>query len=119
MFDKFDICQPCVAYDLQNFDGTKYYDDDGGNAGGDMFDCYDDVDYTNVNQVLTYPTCIPSVSDSSLCSMWFNELLCLISPYILLLSILVSFWQQKTVHEIYGKDNYEYGNLPRHGEWFY
>ena len=54
-FDKFDICQPCVAYDLQNFDGTKYYDDDGGNAGGDMFDCYDDADYTNVNQVLTYP----------------------------------------------------------------
>ena len=50
-FGKFHICQPCVAYDLENVDGTKFYDDDGGNKAGDMFDCYDDADYTNVNQV--------------------------------------------------------------------
>ena len=49
-FAKFRVCQPCVAYDLENVDGTKFYDDDGGN-GGDQFDCYDDADYTNVNQV--------------------------------------------------------------------
>jgi hypothetical protein len=51
-FAKFRVCQPCVAYDLENIDGTKFYDDDGG-GGGDMFDCYDDADYTNVNQVCT------------------------------------------------------------------
>uniref|UniRef100_A0A7S4AQY9 Uncharacterized protein n=1 Tax=Pseudo-nitzschia australis TaxID=44445 RepID=A0A7S4AQY9_9STRA len=59
-FGKFMNCQPCVAYDLTNTDGTKYYDDDGGN-GGDMFDCYDDADYTNVNQVCFYeanPICL-------------------------------------------------------------
>ena len=49
-FAKFRICQPCVAYDLDNVDGSKFYDDDGG-GDGDMFDCYDDADYTNVNQV--------------------------------------------------------------------
>lgn len=52
-FAKFRICQPCVAYDLENVDGTKFYDDDGGNSG-DAFDCYDDADYTNVNQVRDY-----------------------------------------------------------------
>ena len=52
-FAKFRVCQPCVAYDLENIDGTKFYDDDGG-GGGDMFDCYDDADYTNVNQVRTH-----------------------------------------------------------------
>lgn len=52
-FEKFRICQPCVAYDLSNIDGSKYYDDDGG-GGGDMFDCYDDADYTNVNQCMKF-----------------------------------------------------------------
>mmetsp|Transcript_26805 Transcript_26805/g.62659 ORF Transcript_26805/g.62659 Transcript_26805/m.62659 type:complete len:524 (-) Transcript_26805:297-1868(-) len=52
-FGKFRICQPCVAYDLDNADGTKFYDDDNGNAG-DMFDCYDDADYTNVNQCMKF-----------------------------------------------------------------
>lgn len=52
-FGKFRICQPCVAYDLENTDGTKFYDDDNGNAG-DMFDCYDDADYTNVNQCMKF-----------------------------------------------------------------
>lgn len=50
-FGVFHTCQPCVAYDLENTDGTKFYDDDGGNGQGDAFDCYDDADYTNVNQV--------------------------------------------------------------------
>mmetsp|Transcript_52592 Transcript_52592/g.127410 ORF Transcript_52592/g.127410 Transcript_52592/m.127410 type:complete len:596 (+) Transcript_52592:385-2172(+) len=53
-FDAFHICQPCVAYDLENVDGTKFYDDDGGNGQGDMFDCYDDADYTNVNQCMKF-----------------------------------------------------------------
>ena len=57
-FEKFRVCQPCVAYDLENVDGTKFYDDDGGGAG-DMFDCYDDADYTNVNQV----RCVTFVSN--------------------------------------------------------
>lgn len=51
-FRKFQVCQPCVAYDLENVDGTKFYDDDGG--GGDAFDCYDDADYTNVNQCMKF-----------------------------------------------------------------
>lgn len=53
-FAKFHNCQPCVAYDLENVDGTKFYDDDGGNKAGDMFDCYDDADYTNVNQCMKF-----------------------------------------------------------------
>jgi len=54
-FAKFRICQPCVAYDLQNVDGSEYSDDDGGGDGdGDMFDCYDDADYTNVNQCMKF-----------------------------------------------------------------
>lgn len=66
----FRICQPCVAYDLNNVGynadddaskGSSYwtyqngYDDNNyngnANANGDDFDCYDDADYTNVNQV--------------------------------------------------------------------
>jgi hypothetical protein len=56
-FDAFHTCQPCVAYDLENVDGTKYTNNDdgggngGGNGAGNRFDCYDDADYTNVNQV--------------------------------------------------------------------
>ena len=54
-FDIFTICQPCVAHDLNNYDGSAYAnnDDDRGGGGqqGDPFDCYDDADYTNVNQV--------------------------------------------------------------------
>ena len=50
-FARFHICQPCVAYDLENVDGKKFNDDDAGNEHGDLFDCYDDADYTNVNQV--------------------------------------------------------------------
>jgi len=52
-FAKFRICQPCVAYDLENYDGSKFSDDDGG-GDGDMFDCYDDADYTNVNQCMKF-----------------------------------------------------------------
>lgn len=50
-FAKFRVCQPCVAYDIENTDGSKFANDDGGGEEGDMFDCYDDADYTNVNQV--------------------------------------------------------------------
>jgi hypothetical protein len=71
--DTFRICQPCVAYDVRNYGynvdddanrGENYgryrygYDDDyrynyyyGDNVQGEDFDCYDDADYTNVNQV--------------------------------------------------------------------
>jgi len=72
--ETFRTCQPCVAYDVNNYGynfdddamkGSSYgtytygYDDDyrynyyygNGNAQGSDFDCYDDADYTNVNQV--------------------------------------------------------------------
>ena len=48
--DKFKICQPCVAYNLQNVYGANFYDDAYGGFG-DNFDCNDEADYTNVNQV--------------------------------------------------------------------
>jgi len=51
--EQFRVCQPCVSYDIENVDGTKFYDDDGGN-GGDMFECYDDAGYTNVNQCMKF-----------------------------------------------------------------
>ena len=55
-FDKFTYCQPCVAYDLENYDGSKYARrhrklGGEGNADGSAFECYDDAGYTNVNQV--------------------------------------------------------------------
>jgi hypothetical protein len=73
-FDKFKICQPCVAYDRYNYGysanddsyrGSNYgtyrygYDVDdwvwyyyySQKYGGNDFDCYDDAGYTNVNQV--------------------------------------------------------------------
>lgn len=64
--DSFAICQPCVAYDILNYGygynddtyrGANYYyanGDDGNNGGGDDFDCYDDADYTNVNQCMKF-----------------------------------------------------------------
>lgn len=68
IFDTWRICHPCVAYDLNNvgynvdddsMKGSSYntynygYDDDAnqGNYDQNDFDCYDDADYTNVNQV--------------------------------------------------------------------
>lgn len=56
----FHTCQPCVAYDLENVDGSTYSD----NGYGDKFECYDDAGYTNVNQVCAYPQivlCVRSV----------------------------------------------------------
>jgi hypothetical protein len=60
-FDIWRTCHPCVAYDLENTDGSKYYTDDddyaddggqrlrnlGGNykAKGDVFECYDDGEF--------------------------------------------------------------------------
>jgi len=65
--DSFAICQPCVAYDLHNYGygynddryhgaNYNYGNDDGNNNnnGGDDFDCYDDADYTNVNQCMKF-----------------------------------------------------------------
>lgn len=68
-FDAWRICQPCLAHDLENV-GYSYDDDsmrgnnygkywygsddnynDGYNENGADFDCYDQADYTNVNQV--------------------------------------------------------------------
>mmetsp|Transcript_34012 Transcript_34012/g.82466 ORF Transcript_34012/g.82466 Transcript_34012/m.82466 type:complete len:431 (-) Transcript_34012:221-1513(-) len=51
-FEHFKVCQPCVAYNLNNV-GGGYYDDDA-NQGGDNFDCYDQADYTNVNQCMKF-----------------------------------------------------------------
>ena len=58
---KFKQCQPCVAYDLQNYpgganEGGNYGDDysNNNNNNGDTFDCYDDADYTNVNQCMKF-----------------------------------------------------------------
>lgn len=74
-FDVWQICHPCVAYDIENTDGTKYIQDNyyyyngqyyyyGGNrdrdlggeynAEGDRFECYDDAGYTNVNQCMKF-----------------------------------------------------------------
>jgi len=79
-FDVWHTCHPCVAYDITNLDGTKYtYDDDGYyyngyynnyynnrknrrrrelggeySAEGDVFECYDDAGYTNVNQCMKF-----------------------------------------------------------------
>lgn len=71
-FDVFKICQPCVAHDLLNYgysnnnmQGANYgkYTYGNGNGADDDYyqnyqyngaadyDCYDDADYTNVNQV--------------------------------------------------------------------
>jgi hypothetical protein len=69
-------CQPCVAYDRHNYGynvnddsyrGSNYntyrygYDDDyawnnyySSKYGGSDFDCYDDADYTNVNQCMKF-----------------------------------------------------------------
>jgi hypothetical protein len=64
-FDIWRTCHPCVAYDLENTDGTKYYTDDyygsyynrkqrqrklGGNyaAQGDVFECYDDGKFDSI-----------------------------------------------------------------------
>lgn len=73
-FDVWHSCHPCVAYDIENLGGDKYTDDDdGGNyyyngyynnggrklggeysAQGDVFECYDDAGYTNVNQCMKF-----------------------------------------------------------------
>lgn len=67
-FAIFKICQPCVAYDLNNYgygdnaygQGSSYgtynygYDDDYYQVQGNDFDCYDDAGYTNVNQCMKF-----------------------------------------------------------------
>jgi hypothetical protein len=62
----WEICHPCVAYDLNNVgynggaQGSAYntytygYDDDGNYYEQSDFDCYDDADYTNVNQCMKF-----------------------------------------------------------------
>lgn len=73
-FDVWHTCHPCVAYDIENLDGSKYTNNDdyyanyynynynngrrklGGeyDAEGDVFECYDDAGYTNVNQCMKF-----------------------------------------------------------------
>jgi len=63
-FDVFRICQPCKTYDLSyipkgaNETGVTYDDDyftyAQQNMEGDPFDCFDDADYTNVNQCMKF-----------------------------------------------------------------
>eukprot|EP00566_Odontella_aurita_P013132 CAMPEP_0113600024 /NCGR_PEP_ID=MMETSP0015_2-20120614/42478_1 /TAXON_ID=2838 /ORGANISM="Odontella" /LENGTH=476 /DNA_ID=CAMNT_0000508237 /DNA_START=85 /DNA_END=1512 /DNA_ORIENTATION=+ /assembly_acc=CAM_ASM_000160 len=69
-FDTWKICHPCVAYDLNNVGynvdddasrGSAYsyyngYNDDYNNGGYNQedFDCYDNADYTNVNQCMKF-----------------------------------------------------------------
>ncbi|KAG7357356.1 hypothetical protein IV203_002044 [Nitzschia inconspicua] len=70
-FSEWTYCHPCVAFDIENVDGTKYLanNDDGGNnahdddgrrlggnyeAQGEIFECYDDAGYTNVNQCMKF-----------------------------------------------------------------
>ena len=78
-FDVWHTCHPCVAYDIENTDGTKYAGGDDGyknyyyngynynnynngnrklggeySAQGDVFECYDDAGYTNVNQCMKF-----------------------------------------------------------------
>jgi len=72
-FDVWHTCHPCVAYDIENLDGSKYVQQDdyynnyyynnrkrkrklGGeySAEGDVFECYDDAGYTNVNQCMKF-----------------------------------------------------------------
>jgi len=68
-FKVWHTCHPCVAHDLENYDGTKYVDNDaygrklhGGGGGesdptGEKFECHDDAGYTNVNQVRVIYVC--------------------------------------------------------------
>lgn len=66
-FSVWQTCHPCVAYDIENTDGSKYVQNDdyyyynrnrklGGeySAEGDIFECYDDAGYTNVNQCMKF-----------------------------------------------------------------
>jgi len=60
-FDVFKKCQPCKAYDLSNADGTNYrynynQDDHQETDEGEKFACYDDADYTSVNQCMKFRT---------------------------------------------------------------
>jgi hypothetical protein len=55
--EAFKVCQPCKAYNLKNnYASSNYYgsysDTSDPNAG--YFQCYDDADYTNVNQCMKF-----------------------------------------------------------------
>ena len=125
-FDIFKICHPCVAYDLQNYGynadddnnrGQNYgkytygYDDDysyqyyQGDNQGDDFDCYDDADYTNVNQV-------------SRVSRYRIARLCSCVAKMTHLTVILFFFSPRSfylllflVHEIYGQDYNEHGYI--------
>jgi hypothetical protein len=65
---QFTICQPCLAHDLLNYGynggnsrGANYGkynygkgDDDKYTTSGNDYDCYDQADYTNVNQCMKF-----------------------------------------------------------------
>jgi hypothetical protein len=115
-FAKFRICQPCVAYDLENVDGSKYYDDDGG-GDGDMFECYDDADYTNVNQV-----CDQCISENLLTVVNHNQPFPLKNLSFRTHCSVHLFYSQfmtiakyiQTVHEVHGQDKYEHRDIQRY-----
>ena len=56
-FDVFKACQPCKAYDLSNNGSDNYNQDDHHETDeGTKFACYDDADYTSVNQCMKFRT---------------------------------------------------------------
>ena len=57
-FDVYKVCQPCKAYDLgYNPDLSSGSSRQGGDDdNGEVFDCFDDADYVNVNQCMKFKT---------------------------------------------------------------
>jgi hypothetical protein len=127
-FSIFKQCQPCIAYDLNNYGyevnddnyrGSSYgtyrygFDDDyawnyyySKKNMGDDFDCYDDAGYTNVNQV-RYCDCVVETSV-------LHPIFCKRSQSYSH-SFFFSFSLLPAVHEVHGQDGDENGNLSRFG----
>ena len=55
--EAFKVCQPCKAYNLKNtYASSNYYGSysDSSDPNNGYFQCYDDADYTNVNQCMKF-----------------------------------------------------------------
>ena len=55
--EAFKVCQPCKAYNLKNtYASSSYYGSysDSSDPNNGYFQCYDDADYTNVNQCMKF-----------------------------------------------------------------
>ena len=55
--EAFKVCQPCKAYSLKNtYASSNYYGSysDSSDPNNGYFQCYDDADYTNVNQCMKF-----------------------------------------------------------------